>query len=177
MTEDELFQKLLLKAGAYTAKAEHSPMEVENKLYAWGGEDLSPKMVSKIILRLKSENYIDEKRYAGKYTRDKVRLLHKGPKMIRRELFEKGIRDKEIIREALDEISEEEWMDALHSYLSPKLRSYTSKARDERDLSSRLYRAAYARGFEDGQIRTFLKEHFAHADIDETEDLESDDWD
>lgn len=174
MTDDELYHKLLLKAGAYTARAEHSPKEVEAKLYTWGGEDLSPALATRILAELEREGYVDARRYAEKYTRDKALFLHKGPKLIRRELFMKGITDKSMISDALSTIDDEEWSEALKTYLSPKVSRYRSKAKDTRDLSSRLYRAAYARGYEDRQIRAYLRE----ADLGEAEDVgDGDDWD
>ena len=173
MTPDELFHKLLLKAGAYTARAEHSPKEVEKKLYDWGGDDTTPEVVRRVLQALQADGYIDAARYASKYTRDKALLLHKGPKMIRRELFEKGITDREMIAEALGEIEEEEWAEALTAYLKPKLRQYRAKARNASDLSLRLYRAAYARGYEDRQIRAYLKETKLSAEETEEPDV----WD
>ena len=173
MKADELYHKLLLKAGAYTARAEHSPKEVEKKLYDWGGEEVTPELVHRLLRELEEGGYVDAARYASKYTRDKAILLHKGPKMIRRELYEKGITDRGMITDALSEIEEEEWQEALRAYLKPKVRQYSAKARNASDLSQRLYRAAYARGFEDGQIRAYLRE--AELSTDETE--EPDVWD
>lgn len=173
MTEDELFHKLLLRAGAYTARAEHSPQEVEKKLYVWGGEDVSPRIVKRVLGDLESGGYIDAGRYAEKYTRDKALFLHKGPKLIRRELYSKGITDKGMIEEALSTIEENEWEEALRAYLSPKLRQYRAKAKNAGDLSSRLYRAAYARGYEDRQIRAYLR----GANLSEEDFEDPDDWD
>lgn len=174
MTKDELFHQLLLRAGAYTARAERSPKEVATKLRVWAGDELSPEIESRVLEALIKDGYIDSERYASKYTRDKALLLHKGPYLIRRELWEKGITDRDIVNAALSEIEDEEWIEALHLYLTPKLRQYRTKARDKRDLSIRLYRAAKARGFEDRHIRAFLLEVFGDGfdgyDLDDLRD-------
>ena len=157
MTTDDLYQKLLLKASAYAARSEHSPKEVEQKLYAWGGEELSPELVRRVLEALLQDGFIDPARYAAAYARDKALLLHKGPRLIRRELYEKGITDRAAIDAALAGVEEEEWQASLAAYLAPKLRQYRPKAKNGYDLSRRLYAAASGRGFEERQIRAWME--------------------
>lgn len=156
MREEEYFEeedalKLLLnKAAGYCARAEKSPREVEQKLRQWGEGVADEEMIGSIMSRLRDDNFINEERYARAYISDKRRLLLKGPVMLRAELsMQKGITDA-VIMDALSEVAQSEWEEALEKYLSKKVEEYRRKARNSYDLRSRLTAAAYRRGFDVG---------------------------
>lgn len=145
MDRDE-YKRLLNKAEAYAAKAERSPQEVADKVRRWAREPMMDEELTELMTSLRSDRFVDEERYAERYTADKVRFLRKGPLLLRRELHQKGIPPR-VAEAALAEVSEEVWVDALEQYLSAKLEGYRKKARSSYQLRAKLMQAGYARGF------------------------------
>lgn len=144
--DNDEYKRLLNKAAAYAAKAERSPQEVTNKLQSWAHEPLDEESERKIMAALRQDRFVDEERYARRYTADKVRFLRKGPLLLRRELQQKGI-PSAIIEQALAEVSDEVWAEALEQYLEGKIEGYRKKSRSPYQLRSRLMQAAYMHGY------------------------------
>lgn len=145
MTKDEL-DKLLVRAGNYTARYEKSSKEVSEKLYKWSGGLIAPDEIEWILEELKKDKFIDEVRFTERYVRDKMVSYRKGPIMIRRELFMKGIAEN-LIEEELAKIDDEQWLNNLRDYLNSRLEKQTKKAKSKFDLRRRLGQLAYARGY------------------------------
>lgn len=145
MTRDEL-DKLLIRAGSYTARYEKSAKEVADKLKLWSGGEISDDEAHCILEELKKDKFIDEVRFTERYVRDKMVSYRKGPIMIKRELFSKGI-PATLIDEELSKISDEDWMENLRDYLAPRLVKHQKKAKNKYDLRMRLGNLAFSRGY------------------------------
>lgn len=63
-------------------------------------KDVAPKTIAEIITRLEKEKLLDDRAFAQAFVRDRVQQTSKGPRVMEKELYEKGI-SKEIVTEAL----------------------------------------------------------------------------
>lgn len=78
--------------------------EVRQKLVK---NEISPAAIEATIQRLKEQKYIDDQFYADSFTRTSANLSRKGPKLVERELKNKGVLQSEI-QQALEEYSPQE---------------------------------------------------------------------
>lgn len=151
MKKQYTFDELLHKAASYCSISEHCISEVKNKLRAWEvGEADQKKIIDKLI----EDDFINEKRFAVAYVRDKFRLNKWGKIKITMALREKGI-DKDLINSALDKIDEGEYEELLSTLLKNK--SKTIKYEFEYEKQGKLYRFAQSRGFENSVIERALR--------------------
>jgi regulatory protein len=134
------------------SKQERCRSEITEKLAAAG---LSKAETGKILDTLARENFINESRYAGTFTRDKLRFNKWGKVKIRYMLEHKKIPEA-IVSEALDGIDEEWYRGILREELLKKRR--TTKGSNAFDLRGKLFRFAQQRGFETGLIYAVLDE-------------------
>jgi regulatory protein len=134
------------------SKQERCRSEIKEKLAAAG---LSKAETGKILDTLARENFINESRYAGTFTRDKLRFNKWGKVKIRYMLEHKKIPEA-IVSEALDGIDEEWYRGILREELLKKRR--TTKGSNAFDLRGKLFRFAQQRGFETGLIYAVLDE-------------------
>ena len=138
------------KAEVYCATAERCISEVEGKLYQWGA---SKESVEKIICHLLDEDFINEKRYATAFVRDKYRFNAWGRMKITLSMRQKGISDN-LIDEALKEIDENVYQQTLKTLLDQKGRSI--KAGSDFERKGKIIRFALSRGFLMSEILPFV---------------------
>lgn len=143
MTEEQAFQRL----AALCARGEHCRYDMQEKMRQWGLDEDSQ---TKVIERLERERYIDNARYAAAFVRDKVRYNQWGRRKVEQALWMKHV-EADIVREALEEISDEEYADILRPMLKQKRRSI--KAKSEYELNMKLMKWAVGRGFTMDVIR------------------------
>ena len=158
-TEEEAF----LQLAALCANAEHCQYEMLEKMKRW---ELSEEAQARVMARLIEERYVDDRRYARAFVKDKIRYNKWGRRKVQQGLWMKRI-DKEIQDEVLDDIDEKEYLDVLKPLLKQKRKSI--KANSDYELNQKLVRFAYGRGFTFDIIRQCLDV----SDIDEDE-FESD---
>ena len=158
-TEEEAF----LQLAALCANAEHCQYEMLEKMKRW---ELSDEAQARVMARLIEERYVDDRRYARAFVKDKIRYNKWGHRKVQQGLWMKRI-DKEIQDEVLDDIDEKEYLDVLKPLLKQKRKSI--KANSDYELNQKLVRFAYGRGFTFDIIRQCLD----MSDIDEDE-FESD---
>ncbi len=158
-TEEEAF----LQLAALCANAEHCQYEMLEKMKRW---ELSEEAQARVMAQLIEERYVDDRRYARAFVKDKIRYNKWGRRKVQQGLWMKRI-DKEIQDEVLDEIDEKEYLDVLKPLLKQKRKSI--KANSDYELNQKLVRFAYGRGFTFDIIRQCLDV----SDIDE-DDFESD---
>ena len=151
MKKQYTFDELFHKAASYCSISEHCSREVTQKLVAWGVEE--PDRL-KIIERLMDDDFINEKRYAKSFVRDKFHLNKWGKIKITMALREKGI-DKELINNSLNLIDEGEYEELLASLLKSKQK--TIKYEFEYEKQGKLFRFAQSRGFENQVIERILR--------------------
>ena len=133
------------------------------KMKRW---ELSEEAQARVMAQLIEERYVDDRRYARAFVKDKIRYNKWGRRKVQQGLWMKRI-DKEIQDEVLDEIDEKEYLDVLKPLLKQKRKSI--KANSDYELNQKLVRFAYGRGFTFDIIRQCLDV----SDIDE-DDFESD---
>ena len=140
-----------IKAEAYCSASEHCKSEVLGKLQQWG----APEEAWETILgHLEKERYIDERRYATFFVRDKYRFNQWGRVKIGQALRMKHIASTDIA-EAMEEIEEKEYLDILTSLLKKKVR--TIKASSDYERNGKLIRFAAGHGYEMGDILLCMK--------------------
>jgi len=151
MKKEYTLEELLCKAASYCSISEHCVSEVEDKLNAWGVSDTDKH---KIIDRLISEDFINEKRFCTYFVKDKFRFNKWGKFKISYALKSKGL-DKGIIDDALNTIDDGEYEELLASLLKSKLVGL--KYEFEYEKQGKLFRFAQSRGFENNIIERVLR--------------------
>lgn len=139
------------KAEAYCSLVEHCSDDVLRKLEQWGVPSESHEQ---IIEYLKKERFIDERRYAIAFVRDKYRFNQWGRIKIAQALRMKHI-PSACIDEAMEEIDEQEYLNILTSLLKKKVRSI--KASNDYERNGKLVRFAAGHGYEIGDILLCMK--------------------
>lgn len=141
-TEEDSYAQALGRAAALCSRAEHCRSEILAKLAPFG---LSPEQTERLLAHLQAEGYLDEARYARAYALDQLRFARWGRLKIRQALRLKKVADP-VIREALAAIPEDEYRKTLQTLLDSKRRSL--RASSPVEMSAKLLRFAYSRGFE-----------------------------
>ena len=124
--------------------------DIEAKL---GRYDLTEEERTRILRHLVEEKYVDDRRYAEAFVRDKYRFNKWGRIKIAQGLRMKGI-DSETIKGAMEAIDEAEYMSILQDLIKAKRKSTTGKSNYE--INGKLIRFATGRGFEFAAIRQCL---------------------
>lgn len=146
MTTDEILYKLAAKCSI----SEQCLSDIEAKLSRY---DLTEEERTHILRHLMEEKYVDDRRYAEAYVKDKYRFNKWGRIKIAQGLRMKGI-DTETIKSAMGAIDEEEYMDILRDLIKAKRRS--TRGSSEYEINGKLIRFATGRGFEFAAIRECL---------------------
>ena len=141
----------LNKAAAYCTLCERCISEVSTKLTAWGvpqGEQ------EKIIARLTDEKFIDEARYCRAFVNDKVRFNRWGRIKISAALRDKRL-PQELIRDAIEDIDEEQYLQSLGEVIATKQREL--KEKEDFATQQKIIRHAASRGYEPSLIIKAIK--------------------
>ena len=146
MTADEILHKLAAKCST----SEQCLSDIEAKINRY---DLTEEERTRILRHLVEEKYIDDRRYAEAFVRDKYRFNKWGRIKITQGLRMKGI-DKETISNAMGVIDEQEYLDILQDLIKAKRKSTRGKSTYE--INGKLIRFATGRGFEFSAIKTCL---------------------
>ena len=146
MKKEYTLEELLHKAASYCSISEHCVSEVVEKLTAWG---VSITDKQKIVDRLISEDFINEKRFCIYFVKDKFRFNKWGKIKISYALKQKGL-SSELINSALSTIDEGEYQEMLALILKTKLVGL--KFEFEYEKQGKLFRFAQSRGFESNVI-------------------------
>lgn len=134
------------------SRSEYCEFDIRRKM---ANTTLDENEQNHIIDYLKQERYIDNKRFAEAFVRDKARFNGWGPQKIRFELSLRHI-DTEIISIALQQVENNDFNDQLIHLLKSKLR--TSTQSDPLRLKASLIRFAASRGFSYDQISDALSQ-------------------
>ena len=152
-------EKALNKMADYCSKAERCTDDVRRKLIKY---ELSEEQRNDIIKYLIKERFIDDKRYAILYARDKARFNNWGPQKIRFQLLNKHI-SSEIIDEALSQTDIDEQIEKLQTLLTNKAQQI--KHDDKWKLRNQLIRFGLSKGFDYNIVLKALPK-----DVDKTEE-------
>ena len=151
MKKEYTIDELLHKAASFCSISEHCVSEVEDKLTAWG---VSTEDKQKIIDRLISEDFINEKRFCIYFVKDKFRFNKWGKIKISYAMKQKGLSNEQI-NNALSTIDDGEYEELLASILKTKLVGL--KYEYEYEKQGKLFRFAQSRGFESNVIDRILR--------------------
>ena len=146
MTADEVLYKLAARCSV----SEQCLSDIETKLAKY---DLTEEEKTRIVRHLVEEKYVDDRRYAEAFVRDKYRFNKWGRIKIAQGLRMKGI-DKEPIDTAMEAIDEQEYIEILRDLIKSKRRS--TKGKNDYEINGKLIRFATGRGFEFEAIRQCL---------------------
>lgn len=141
---------ILEKMANFCSRSEHCEQDVLDKLRSC---EICIEEKNEIVKWLVQENFIDNARYAKAYVRDKFRFNRWGRKKIWIMLKAKKI-DDELIQNALNEIDEKKYIDALKELIENQRKKINGKS--EYEIKGKLYNFALARGFESSIISELL---------------------
>lgn len=116
--------------------------------------DLPAGAADAVLRRLERERYVDERRYAAAFVRDRFRANRWGAVRLRLELQRRGI-DASVIDEALCQLDALPVAETLEHVLAQKMR--TTRARTDCELMTKLLRFALSRGYDIEAARAALE--------------------
>lgn len=145
------YDEALHKSAAYCSLSEHCRSELIEKFNYW---EILPEYQEKIIQFLVKEKYIDEKRYALAFVKDKFRYNKWGKIRLGLELKAKKIEER-IIEEALSEITDKEYLLMIKKLITEKEKNL--EYRNEYEKKGKLFRYLSAKGFETESISKCIK--------------------
>jgi len=152
MSENQLYNASLSKAMMLCSQREYCIADIRSKLQQWGVNDTDN---GRIINTLIKENFINEKRYAEAFVKDKFRYNKWGKVKIAAYLRIKKIAP-EIIEIALDSIENELYIKTIREIIFSHRRSV--KAKNQYDLKGKLLRFGLSKGFESSLLYDLLND-------------------
>lgn len=133
---------VFLKIASFCAYQERSEQEVIQKLTSW---ETDPEDIEAILGLLKDEKYLDNKRFVSSYVNGRFRLKKWGKIKIEAFLRQKGL-DSDLIQEATNQISTEDYHDVLFQLITKKNNSISKIPLSDRKVKIARYLAS--KGFE-----------------------------
>lgn len=144
----------LLRMADLCARSEQCEADIRQKLYRLG---LRPAEVQQTIEKLQERSFIDNRRYACSFARDKCRFSSWGRNKIRMGLMAKRISAADIDA-ALASIEEADYAAALRRTVGAKSRGLDLFGPDAREARMKLFRHIMSRGFESDRASAAIKE-------------------
>lgn len=136
------YQSALQRAASYCSRREVASGQVLEKLRTW---EIPEPWWEEILDFLINEKYVDDRRYAELFVKDKFNLNRWGRVKIVHMLRRQGI-GEELIQEALELIDEEEYVSVCRELIRNK--SATLKDKNQYNRKSKLLRYATGKGYE-----------------------------
>jgi regulatory protein len=146
-------KQALSRAMSLCSQKEYNEADIRGKLKFWGVE---PSDIDEIIEELIREKFVDDLRYCIAFVRDKIRINQWGRVKVRYMLSMERIKHS-IIDQALEEIDEETYSEALTELLEKKARELKSES-NPYNKKQKLIKFAQGRGFEIDLILKVLKQ-------------------
>lgn len=154
-TPDEALASLM----RLCARAEKCEGDARRLMRGWGVEAQAAEAV---VARLVRDRFIDDRRYASLFVREKLNLSGWGAYKIRTALKRKEV-SEEIIREALAELDGDKLRARLDEQLKRKLR--TLKAKTPYELKGKLIRYGLSLGYDYEAVLDAASDTLNQADI------------
>ncbi|NPA68973.1 MAG: RecX family transcriptional regulator [Chlorobi bacterium] len=145
------YKEALSKAMYLCSKTEKCKSDIRKKLYDWKA---NPDDIEKILSELEKQKFIDEKRYAEYYVRDKFRFNKWGKIKIKTMLLQKQIPEK-TINKALADIPEKEYIETLKYLLKQKEKTLNDG--DYYKKKQKIIRFLTSKGFETDTVLRILE--------------------
>ncbi len=147
----ENYNRALEKAMALCSRSEKCRKDIREKLATWrltGGEE-NEAIIDKLI----KDRFIDERRYAKSYARDKVRFNKWGKIKIRVMLKAKGLAEEDI-EAGLNIIDMNNYLEMINDEIMTRRK--TIKGKNIFDLKGKLIRFAKSRGYENEYVYNII---------------------
>lgn len=141
-TKSYTLKEATIKLMQFCAYRDRSHKEVEEKLREMR---MIPAAQEEIILKLMRENFLNEERFARSFVRGKFRIKKWGRIKIRQELKFREI-STPLIKSALSEIEEKEYMNTLYELAEKKL--HLIKEKDPWKKKKKLMNYLLGKGYE-----------------------------
>lgn len=132
--------RLLEKARNYCAFQERSMLEIKTKLESWSA---SANSITKIILLLEQEGFLNEERMANVFAISKLRQNKWGKNKIIYALRQKQVPDL-YIQQAINSIDDEEYLNTLKTVISKKKTTESNSFKEQ----AKLVTYAMQKGFQ-----------------------------
>jgi regulatory protein len=152
MSENSLVRTALNKAMALCAGREYCSGEIRVKLESW---DLNDSEVNSVISTLIKEDFINDKRYAEAFVRDKYHHNKWGKVKIAAHLKAKRIASEQI-SSALASLDDDQYKQMVRDTLDHH-RKFV-KAKNQYDLKGKLLRFGLSKGFESNLLYDILND-------------------
>lgn len=147
---DEKTKSVLLKLQAACARREYCVSDVRRKaLKALEGD---APAAEEVLASLLKDGFVDDRRYASAFAREKAAISGWGPVKIRFQLRGKGVSDADIAA-ALDEVEPEKASDKLERLLQVKWKTL----QDDPQGKLKLIRFALTRGYEYSDVEAAMR--------------------
>jgi len=143
MTE---FEKAVNRAANLCSGSERCSSDIRTKLQSWG---LDEKETDKAIEFLTKNKFLDDRRFAGYFVKDKLRFNKWGRIKIAYALRQKEIQ-ADIIEQSIGEIDQDHYTEVLDQLLNSKIKSIGSIRK--RENKAKAFRFAAQRGFTSDEI-------------------------
>ncbi|MFI3264418.1 MAG: regulatory protein RecX [Rikenellaceae bacterium] len=134
------------------ARAEKSSGDALRLMYRWG---VDPEHRSEVLERLIADKFIDDRRYAEAYVREKLNLSGWGTRKIASSLKAKKISDS-IITEVLSQIDHSSTEERLRTKIERKIKIV--KYKDIYDLKNKLIRYGISLGYDYSMIQNVVSQ-------------------
>ncbi len=141
----------LVRLESLCVRSEQCSGEILTKLARWR---IPMDVAREILDSLVDRRFVDDRRYAGAYVRDKYRFSRWGRRKIRMSLSAKRI-DRDVVEAALEEIDDSSYRDVLVGLLKAKARLIAEGNTFEG--RTKLFRFAASRGFESDLISQVIR--------------------
>lgn len=122
------------------------------------GKEIDETYVKLALDRLREENLVDDQEFANMFTRTRIKTTTKGPGLVRRELFEKGL-DRDVIEEALKYFTYEIQYERAHKVAEKRLRQRKQDSLNKKE--NQVRQTLYKEGFTAEVIKEVLEEVFS----------------
>ena len=143
---------LLDRARRYCADAEQCEDAVRQKLVTWGA---TPSESDQVVVRLHSEGYLDDERYARAYCEAKILRQHWGRQKVLYQLRLKHL-PRAAVESGMSAVSEDAYLAVLADVAEKKLHELRSAADDPVALRQKLTSFLLSRGFLLGEINQVI---------------------
>ena len=147
----EEYSKVLDRLQAQCSKREYCSSDIFRKaLKAFDGDR---ELAGTILRSLQDEKFVDDRRYASAFAREKSRLSGWGPAKITYTLVGKGI-PRSVVAEALGEVDQDEAARRMRSVLEVKLKTLVG----DPQIKFKLLKFGLTRGYEYDQVSPVVEE-------------------
>ncbi len=144
---------VLDKLQAQCVKREYCTFDIYRKALAYCKDDPDPRSrASEMVTSLQKDRFVDDRRYACAFAREKSALGGWGPLKIRTALLAKHI-GQDVIKEALSQVDGTRASSKLEAALENKWKSF----QDDPQGKYKLIRFALSRGYEYDVIRPLVE--------------------